>query len=142
MSSNPVHNEPTLASTNVVSGVVLERTGTYLLVQEKKPDVYGQWNLPGGRVVEGESLEEAAVREAQEEVGLTVRLGRHLHVVHQFTESPVLHAYEATITGGTLQIREHELLDAKWFTYEEIVAMKDRLRNIDYILGAIDRARA
>ena len=58
----------------VVAGVVVEKDSKYLLVQEKKELVYGLWNLPAGKVDEGETVEEAAVREAKEEVGYKVRL--------------------------------------------------------------------
>ena len=36
----------------------------------------GQVSLPGGRVDEGESFEEAALREAEEEIGVDPRIGR------------------------------------------------------------------
>jgi len=134
-------NENPLATTNIVCGVVLEQGGKYLLVQEKQPRVYGKWNLPSGRVDRGETLEQAAVREAKEETGLDVKLGRHLHVVHRAVERPVMHAYSATIVGGELKIQESEILDAKWFTYDQIVAMKDDLRIADYIIGAIELAK-
>lgn len=32
---------------------------------------------------------------------------------------------------------KNEILDVKWFTYEEIIAMKDELRNYDWITDAI-----
>ena len=128
-----------LATTNIVCGVVLERGGKYLLVQEGRPSVRGQWNLPGGRVDLGESLQQAAVREAKEETGFDVQLGKHLRTIHPSVEVPVLHAYQATITGGELE-PPADILDAKWFTYDQIVAMKDDLRNADYILGSIELA--
>jgi 8-oxo-dGTP diphosphatase len=134
------HDLP-LATTYIVCGVVIEKDGKYLLVQEKWEKVYGQWNLPGGRVDQGESLEQAAVREAKEECGFDVKLEGELILLHLAVDRPVCHVYKATIIGGELNFPKDELLDAKWFTYEEIVAMKDKLRNVDYTIGAVESAR-
>ncbi len=48
-----------------------------VLIRRKNPPP--GWALPGGFVEIGESLEEAAVREAAEETGLKIRLGRQFH---------------------------------------------------------------
>lgn len=136
----PPRDKP-LATTYIICGVVLEKDGKYLLVQEKKPDVYGKWNLPAGKVDQGETLEQAAIREAKEETGFDIELKNHLVTVHQATERPVLHAYVAEITGGELKFPEYEIMAARWFTYDEILAMKDELRNQAYIIPAVAAAR-
>lgn len=133
--------EKPLAKTYIVCGVVLERDGQYLLVQEKKPKVYGKWNLPAGRVDEGETLEQAAIRETKEECGFEVELNKHLLTLHMKAEQPVLHAYAAKIIGGELKFPEDELLDARWFSYSEIQAMREELRAPEYVIGAIDQAQ-
>jgi len=117
-----------LAMTYIVCGVVLDRGGKYLLVQEKSPHVYGKWNLPAGKVDTGETLEQAAVHEAKEECGFDVELEKHLLTLHRSVERPVLHAYAANIVGGELEFPEHEILNAGWFSYAEIQAMRSELR--------------
>lgn len=129
------------AKTTIVCGVVLEQDGKYLLVQEKKPNVYAKWNLPAGHVDKGETLEQTAIREAKEESGFDVELGKQLLVMHGDVERPVIHVYAATIVGGNLQFPAAELLDARWFTYEEVVALGDQIRDISYVLGAINASR-
>lgn len=129
------------AMTSIVCGVVLRENGKYLLVQEKKPKAYGKWNLPAGKVDEDETLEQTAVREAKEETGYDIKLGRHLVTVHQAAERPVLHAYAGEINGGELAYPEHEIMDARWFTYDEILAMRDELRNQAYVIPAIEAER-
>ncbi len=128
------------AVTRAVCGVVVIREEKYLLVQEKNPKVYGKWNLPGGYVDKGETLEQAAIREAREEVGLEVSIIRQLRVTHRELDRPVLHSYLADIIGGEVKTQEDELLGAKWFTYQEIVAMKSELRDEEYVIGAIEAA--
>jgi 8-oxo-dGTP diphosphatase len=70
------------------------------------------WSMPGGGVEFGESVEDAVAREALEETGYRVEVGRPL-AVHHFTRSgegraggrpfkSVRVLFEATITGGEL----------------------------------------
>lgn len=59
-------------------GVVL-RDGRVLLVHR---DRYDDWSLPKGKLEEGESWEEAALREVWEETGLRCELGRFLGASH------------------------------------------------------------
>ncbi len=55
-----------------------DRETTGIVLIERKNPPYG-WAIPGGFVDYGESLEEAAVREAREETGLDVVLKRQFH---------------------------------------------------------------
>lgn len=58
-----------------VAGITLkDNSGRYLLVQERLPHVYGLWNLPAGHVDEGETPQQAALREGLEETGFKVKL--------------------------------------------------------------------
>lgn len=51
-------------------GVVLCRDGMVLLIRRGKPPRLGQWSLPGGGQMLGETVEAAARREVLEETGL------------------------------------------------------------------------
>lgn len=57
--------------------IIIEVGGGIVLI-ERKNDPHG-WALPGGFVDYGETLEDAARREAEEETSLKVRLKRQLH---------------------------------------------------------------
>lgn len=127
-----------LAKVFVVAGVLIEKDGKYLMLQEKQKKAYMLWNFPGGKVDEDESLEQAAVREAKEESGFEVEIGKGHHIFHDSMESPVIHTYMANIVGGELIVSEDEIMDAGWFTVEEIFSMKDKLRNADRMLGALE----
>jgi len=60
-----------------------------VLIKRKNPP-YG-WALPGGFVDFGESLEKAAVREAEEETSLKIRLRYQLHTYSDPNRDPRLH---------------------------------------------------
>ena len=122
----------------VVSGVVIKKDGKYLLVQEKQPKAYGLWNFPAGQVDEGESIEMAAVREAKEEVGYDVEIIRKLGVYQANIKTPPKHIFEVKIVGGEFKIPDDELLDAKWFSFDEIFQLdkEGKLRSADWMIGA------
>ena len=64
-------------------------TGIVLIRRKNEPI---GWAIPGGFVDYGESLEEAAVREAREETGLRVRLIRQFHTYSNPKRDPRFHA--------------------------------------------------
>ena len=57
------------------AGGVVCRDGKVLLVHRPK---YDDWSLPKGKLEPGESFEEGAVREVEEETGLRCSLGKEL----------------------------------------------------------------
>ncbi len=121
----------------IVAGVVIKQGGKYLLVQEKQPKAYGLWNFPAGKVDLGDTIEHTAIKEAKEEAGFDVELVRKIDIFQDNADTPPKHAFEAKIIGGELKFPEDEILDAKWFTFEEIKAMQDKMRG-PWIIAAIN----
>jgi 8-oxo-dGTP pyrophosphatase MutT (NUDIX family) len=88
------------------------------------------WGTVGGAVDPGESPAEAAVREAREEIGVDVRLGRLVDVLggpdYEVTypngdrAAYVTAVYEASIVDGVPAPADGELSDVAWFTREEL----------------------
>ncbi|HDH96485.1 MAG TPA: NUDIX domain-containing protein [Proteobacteria bacterium] len=68
---------------------IIELEGGIVLIERKNPP-YG-WAIPGGYVDYGETVEEAAVREAKEETGLDVELVRQFHVYSDPARDPRQH---------------------------------------------------
>lgn len=136
--------EASIAWSKIVAGCVIRREdGKYLLVQEMQPKVYGLWNLPAGHVDKGETIEAAAVREAKEETGFDVELDGKIGIYHETVESPVRHAFAANIIGGELKFQPDEILDVRWFGFDEITDMKQngKLR-VDWIYDAMSRVES
>lgn len=63
------------AEVHAAGGVVLDGDGRVVLVHRPK---YDDWSLPKGKLAPGESFEEAAMREVEEETGVRCRLVREL----------------------------------------------------------------
>jgi len=62
-------------------GAVIVENGRALVVRRGTEPLKGEWSIPGGVVELGETLRQAAVREAKEETGLEVEAGEVLEVV-------------------------------------------------------------
>ena len=57
-----------------VDGVLTNDRGQYLLVRRTNAPMKGDWWVPGGRVLKGESLEDAFSRKMREELGIEVQI--------------------------------------------------------------------
>lgn len=127
----------------VIVGGVVEKDGKYLLVQEAKEKCRGKWNIPAGHLDLNETIFEAAKREVKEESGFDVELTGVCQIGNQKLENDVFISvvFATKVIGGDINFNPNEILDAKWFTYEEIVATKDQLRMESFVLGAIDNTR-
>jgi len=126
----------------LVAGSVIGKDGKYLLVQEVKEHVRGLWNLPGGKVEKGLTLEENAIKEAKEETGFDVEIIREIGVYHEENDKSIAHAFEAKIIGGKLEFPKDEIMDVKWFDFDEIVTLErqNKIRT-SRVIKAVREAR-
>lgn len=78
------------------------------------------WEFVGGKTEEGETKEEALIRECREELGVTVKpLDIYMEVTHEYPDLTVnLTLFNAEITEGIPQMLEHN--DIKWISVDEI----------------------
>ncbi len=119
---------------NVAGAVLRDDQGRYLMVQEKRPDIHGLWNIPAGHQDKGETLQEAAVRETYEEVGLHVDLLSDKPVFSGPTASKrhIFHAFPAKVSSGSIVIPEDEIIQAQWLTFDEIERLNRQGKIRDY----------
>jgi 8-oxo-dGTP diphosphatase len=87
--------------------IIEQEKGIVLILRRNEPH---RWAIPGGFCDYGESLEQAAVREAREETGLTVELIEQFHTYSDPRRDPRQHnittVYIARAIGGTLQAQD------------------------------------
>ena len=78
------------------------------------------WEFVGGKVEQGETKEQALIRECQEELAVTLSVGDiFMDVVHEYPDLTVhLTLFNATIAYGEPQKLEHN--DIQWIKPSEI----------------------
>lgn len=126
----------------IIVGGVIKKDNKYLLVQEAQEKCRGKWNIPAGHLDPNETIFEGAKREVLEETGLNVELTGILRIENRvMTDNEFMGVvFSTNIVGGEIKIDPREIMDIKWFTYEEILNMKDDLRSDDLIIDVITQA--
>lgn len=112
-------------------GAVIVRDHRVLLIRRGQAPLLGEWSLPGGVLECGETLREAAVREAREETGLVVETVDMLGVYERIIPSDdgrvryhyVLIDFLCRPVGGELKAGS-DAAEVGWFTREELPALK------------------
>jgi ADP-ribose pyrophosphatase YjhB (NUDIX family) len=105
----------------VAVGVIIRRGDRIVLVRRDKEPSKGLWTFPGGAIELGESLRDAARREALEETGLEVDVGEVATVIDNVVRDGtgrihyhyVIVDYHARPLVGTLQPGT-DVSDARW----------------------------
>lgn len=111
-------------------GIVFNNLGQVLIIKNAslKNPKNSYWGFPKGHLEKGESAEEAALREVEEETGLKVEVikkiddSKYIFVnSNQEKISKLVSIFLMKQTGkeGELKIQEAELLDAKFVSVQE-----------------------
>ena len=127
-------------------GAVIVEGDRALLIRRGQPPLLGEWSLPGGVLECGESLRDAAVREAREETGLTVEV------------LDLLGVYERVIRDDDGRVHYHYVLidflcrpisgevkagsdaaEVGWFRRDQLPALKLAYDANDVVLKGLSR---
>lgn len=126
--------------------VIIPKDDGFIAVQHTFTE-RSHWVLPGGGVEKGETIPQAAIREAQEETNISVSVDRLLYIRLFYYETPVIEFYVlANIASGIFSLgydpeadKESQILsDIRVISFDELennheltcypVFMRKRLR--------------
>lgn len=100
-----------------VGAVIKDAEGRLLLIRRGHEPGKGLWSIPGGKIEDGESDEEAVAREVLEETGLVVMAGRLIGSVRRPAGTADaafdIRDYAASVNGGSLTPGD-DADDARW----------------------------
>ena len=106
--------------TEVVAALIWENN-KFMICQRPAHKARGLlWEFVGGKVEQGETKEQALIRECKEELNIILSVGDvFMDVVHEYPDLMVhLTLFNATIVDGEPQTLEHN--DIQWITPSEI----------------------
>ncbi|MDR1898798.1 MAG: NUDIX domain-containing protein [Treponema sp.] len=103
-----------------VAGIALEGAAVFVARRKAGGDLGGKWEFPGGKAEEGESDQEALVREYGEEFAVPVEVGPFLGAAsfEHGGRSFSLNAYRIRFVHTGFRAAEHE--EWRWVPLEEI----------------------
>ncbi|MCL4406094.1 MAG: 8-oxo-dGTP diphosphatase [Patescibacteria group bacterium] len=118
-------NEPELRNATLVFLIKRSEEGVsnICLAMKKRGFGMNRWNGVGGKVIAEETIEEAAKREAREEIGVSVNdLQKIAELSFYFPHNPAwdqrVHVYFSETWEG--EPAESEEMNPKWFSFDEI----------------------
>lgn len=109
-------------------GVVYRKAGDTYEVLISKHSGYHKWVLPKGLVEHGESLEQTAVREVAEEVGVTAKIiqeitgpERYVYTFNGETIDKQVQYFLMEYVSGSETDHDFEMEDVAWVSFDEAI---------------------
>ncbi len=126
-------------------GVVYRETETGIeiaLCGRRRPRT---WNLPKGTPDAGETLEQTALREAQEETGLQVEVGESLGDITYWFNGPqenvryhkTVYFYLMVERGGSIELHDPEFDEVRWFPAQDALKALTYANEINVVEWAL-----
>lgn len=115
------NNKPVIA----VGVLVINKDKALIIKRGEEPNKF-LWSIPGGLVEIGEELEEAAIREVKEEMGIDVKIEKMIGIFNCINRNKneieyhyVIIDYIAREFTGSIKTNK-EILDFKWIKFNEL----------------------
>lgn len=121
--------------------IIQDEIGRYLLIKradKEKIEHCGNWECPGGKLEEGESFEEAAIRESKEEVNLDIEIIKTVKKLDKDGETIAIVFLGKPSTTEVTISEEHS--EHGWFSYEELKSLEP-ITYKDFFFELIDLAK-
>jgi 8-oxo-dGTP diphosphatase len=102
------------------AGGVVVRDGRIVVVHRPR---YDDWSLPKGKLDAGETWEDAALREVEEETGLRVRLEDELEPAHYLSKGKpkTVRYWRMSVVDEPGNEPDDEVDDLRWLTPDEAI---------------------
>jgi 8-oxo-dGTP pyrophosphatase MutT (NUDIX family) len=103
------------------------------------------WGLAKGGIEDGETREQAAVREVQEETGLTAQIEadlgdtKYMYVWEDVRIRKTVHFFLMRWTGGDIEDRDDEMEEIRWFPIERALKRAAYRGERDVLARALER---
>lgn len=115
-----------------VCAIVENTKGEWLVVKKSYSGLKGRWSLPAGFVQEGETINEAVVREVKEETGIDCfvkgLVGFRSGVIRgEISDNMAILYCDKVQESQPIIIQEREILEAHWMSPEQLAV--DELAN-------------
>lgn len=125
-----------------VAGLVINEHGEWLVVKKKYGGLKGKWSLPAGFVDEGETADEAVIREVKEETGLTCRveqlLGVRTGVInHEISDNMIMFLLHQIKPEESIVIQENELYEAAFILPDQLLDENKASIMLAYMIKAM-----
>jgi len=114
-----VRGQNAMKTIRVVAAVIRDADRIFA-TQRGYGNFKGGWEFPGGKIEDGETPQEAIVREIKEELEIEIEVGELIDTIEY--DYPTFHlsmdCFWAEIVSGDMVLKEHEA--AKWLTKETL----------------------
>jgi len=99
----------------VVAAVILQGSGVLICQRTETQPFPLQWEFPGGKVEQGETLAEALRRELREELGIESSIGEELSVVHhKYAEGLSVELHFMRVESFTSEVQNRIFREVRW----------------------------
>ena len=120
-----------------VVAAIIKKDDKIFATQRGYGEFQGGWEFPGGKIEQGETKEEALIREIREELDTEIVVGELFDTIEY--DYPNFHllmdCFICSIKSGSLALKEHQ--EARWLTKETL----DTVEWLPADLGLIEKLK-